>query len=499
MFRKLKYLLVVSMFMFFGGCANSIDITSFCGDEIIAIEVIPQGDVYNILLPGHLVWIGEESYDRYNDFSGKTVKFINDIDMCSQKIVGISNFAGRLEGNHKKIHNLKMGDGTERNLGLIHLLEDGGHIDNLTIESGIIDGYNGVGSFVGVADGTIKITNVVNKANVSGNTSVGGLIGVSDSELLTLSIYNSSNSGTIRAEGNAVGGIIGFNSSILIITDSSNSGEIITKGSFVGGLVGLTDIVSTIDNGSNRRKVVGVNGVGGLVGVSGLKTTLKIYNSSNSGEIIGTNGIGGLVGDNKLGSTVEIKHSLNSGNIGGIKDIGGVIGKNNGGAVLRIKGSSNTGIVNGDTSIGGIVGVSHSTSALTIDNSSNSGNISADGKYSGGIIGYCDSDAKIRLTNVYSYADSMAGSVGATGGLAGSMHASSKVEINDSYWLHDNSFGIVNGAGTGGDIGTSARAFDIPTFKEYINFKNWDFAKGTGIWLMGTEYPMLRKLPVVNR
>ena len=334
MFNKLKSLLVVLMLVFVGGCCYDegpyeeyhVDLNP----DIPVIEVIPEGGVYKIYRPEHLAWIVKET--QYgNIFKGKTVRLIENIDMGNIQFSGIPNFAGTLDGNHKKIHNLQVCNGIEFDCGLVRELEDGGHIENLTIESGRIYGGIGVGSFVGSITGSGTIANVVNKADVSGNAFVGGLVGISFYEDKTVTIANSSNMGIVTGRSNGVGGLIGLNISNLTIKHSSNSGTVVGKNDYVGGLVGTTDLKLLIDNSSNSGDVTGIIEVGGLVGVSFTESSLlTIINSFNSGTVEGLKDVGGIIGDinGKSPTTVNITnvHSYATMVKGNDTVTGGIIG-----------------------------------------------------------------------------------------------------------------------------------------------------------------------------
>ncbi len=347
MFKKLKSLLVISMLVFVGACCYdeypSGEFHSDLNPDIPVIEVIPEGNVYKIYRPEHLAWIVKET--QYgNFFKGKTVRFVDDIDMGNIQFSGIPFFLGRLDGNYKKIHNLIIGYGVEFDRGLIQELGDGGHIENLTIESGRISGGIGVGSFVGSITGSVTITNIVNKADVSGNAFVGGLVGLSFYEDKTVTIDNSSNMGIVTGRSNSVGGLLGLNISTLTIKHSSNSGTVVGKNDYVGGLVGTTDLSLLIDNSSNSGDVTGIIEVGGLVGVSFTESSLlTITNSYNSGVIEGVRDVGGIIGDinGKSPTTVNITnvHSY----------------------ATKIKGN--------DTVTGGIIGSIGNDTTLTVTNS----------------------------------------------------------------------------------------------------------------------------------
>ncbi len=487
-------------------------------DDILAITPTVDG-IYNIKFPSNLAWIAQQSIEANNTFDNKTVRFMNDINMNNHNFAGIKLFKGRLEGNHKKIHNLNMHNdivSTISNVGLINTL-DGGSIDNLTIESGGIRGSNQVGAFVGeVAVGsTGKILGVKNNAKVRGGKSVGGIVGAVNAGS-TLTIDNSSNFGDVT--GSVIGGFVGYVDGTLHLTDVHNRSAIV-RGvlDYSGGLVGFGDTESTISvrNSSNTSDVSGGSGVGGLVGSGyetvpvGLSLSITIDNSSNTGNVSGNSDTGGLVGAG--GKTLTISNSSNSGKIDGgnstgSSDTGGLVGASSGTSIIN--NSSNIGNIKGFLYVGGLVGRGYGSS-VTINDSSNSGSVKGHptdnkGKYLGGIIG--NASSVTILTNVHSYAKSVTSASPSLGGIAGNIDFGNTLTANNVYWLYDSAVpaeegGIESGVGYGDDrftnTGSKSKALTIALFKTQESFNAWDFES---VWQIITNslYPTLKIQPVVR-
>ena len=489
MFKKLKSLLVVSMLVFIGACADLYELeddkihegNTKPNPDIPETEITPDNNVYEISTLGELVWVANKSIT--DNFAGKIVRFMADIDMENKQFTGIQKFAGRLEGNHKTISNVNIGDNGDNDIGLINELEDGGHIENLTIASGTIKGDQFLGIFVGSASGTTTIDGVTNNVDVTGNNYIGGIVGRNKGNL---TIMNSVNTGTV--------------------TGQKPFYEELGK-SVIGGLIGGDDSWSgsalTIINSSNSGDIVGINnssafsGIGGLIGSSN-KSSLIIKNSSNSGALSGEGLIGGLVG-NSQDNDLTISNSLNIGNVSSTKNSGGLIGRYSNGT-LHIDNSSNTAnILAKDSSIGGFVGNGYK-SVITVENSFHSGDVSGSAMV-GGIIGLSDANTVV-IKNVYSYSKSLT-IVGASdtriGGIIGNIY-SGTVTANNVYWLYDNTgttAGIDKAVGKGvfTNTDTASKALTIAEFKSSTNFNAWDFTGDTGIWIMGAEYPTIRNLP----
>ena len=512
MFTSFKKLLLGTLLVFMtvdlGVCSEA-----YSGNNIIEIHTADD-----------LIKLAEQSNlsEGADNFTGKTVRFMNDIDMKNKPFDGISTgdefkmFRGRLDGNHKTIKGLKIDKPSISSVGLIGQLGDLGLVENLTIAKGstikgrTITGRTSVGAFVGrVADNaTVTIKGVTNHATVTGtDRSAGGLVGYSNG---ALTIANSSNIGAVTGD-QGVGGLVGYSHGALEIANSLNIGTVTGAGN-VGGLVGFNGEGSngalTINNSSNTGDIEGAMGVGGLVGGfvgSGSSTNFTISNSSNIGNVKGYSEVGGLVGWS-YDTTSTISNSSNTGAVEGEgEDVGGLVGYSRG--ALTIDNSLNTGVVEitrgtgAGKSVGGLVGLSESGSTLTIDNSSNIGNVK--GFYHvGGLVG--NSNATATITNSHSYAKIVTGSskVDGIGGIVGMINSGTFTATN-VYWLYE-------AEGTGielavGEIGkgdynpNNTSNLDKRAFKKKGSFKGWDIKK---VWELkkGADYPTLKNLviPVVT-
>ena len=206
----------------------------------------------------------------------------------------------------------------------------------------IIDNINAyIGGIVGESK---KNSNSINSGNitVSGSTEmqdvyVGGIAG---EDSLTA---NSKNSGTILANGNRVGGIVGYGtiSEFCENTGSITNTRVIQEWdtSFVGGIIGTGNAQYSINKGSVKGGIAG-----GLTG-NGSGTQ-----SINEGTVTGSLYAGGIGGD--CGSVVA---SINRGSIDG-GNVGGLCGRN-----FSIVGSSisYTEKANGSESTGGIIAINY--------------------------------------------------------------------------------------------------------------------------------------------
>ena len=455
MLNKFHKLLIIFMMVFIGACADdssdgtkSPDLSNPKWDGVTATEIIPVGNVYEVSHANHLAWISSQARD-IDSFLGKTIKFINDIDMDSKYFSPLEYFAGDIDGNGKSIHNLEINTPIQ-SAGLISSLRNNTNIKDLTIASGNIRSTAATGSFVGLAWGeNTTITNCVNHASVAGSSGVGGIIGIIVEDTASLTITNTKNFGTITA-----------------------SNKIPASGKVAGGIIGIVRGDVTIKNCENTKTVEGENGVGGIVGYSWATplnepidiSSLVIDNSSNSGNIKGNSSLGGIVGSH---------HSYKS----------------------SIDNSSNSGdIVGTSSSIGGIVGSSSGKHSIKIINSSNSGNITGkishtDVGYAGGIIGAASSK-DTTLTNVYSYANITSKP---KGGIFGSWAdvSGNTLTITNSYWLDTGSDKAI-GDKNDDPSGVSKLTADQFNNTSHTYFIDWDFVNTWEILPEGL-YPTLKK------
>ena len=448
-------------------------------------EIIPNGDVYEISNPNQLAWVASITAGKKNnktlpqDFMGKTLKFMNDINMDDKPFPGLVWFSGKLEGNGKSIHNLKIGDGTKNGSAFIVKLRLNGSIDNLTIASGHIHGKKYAAGLVGEVIGKNNITNSRNYAKIEGEGIVSGIVAslaydqsYHTEKFVHLTIKNTKNYGEVIStgvfdglldNGNYVAGLVGRVSYAgakdnefltLTIDNSSNNGSISGKNHYIAGIVGnidAYDAVVTIRNTKNVGNITGAedysHSVSGIVGnIKGMRSSLTISNTSNSGIIKGKDFVGGFVGDTHSGvytadGNIAIDNSSNVGAISGNRFVGGIIGSSSA-FTLAISHTKNSGIITGkSTDIGGISGSIPGGAALSggsdmkifIDNSSNSGAIIGDPINSssiGGIVGTAGGllyRGTITVINSYN-SDNLSGE-STIGGIAGVITSGGTVNI----------------------------------------------------------------------
>ena len=413
-----------------------------------------------------------------NNFSGKTIKLNNDIDLLGtvHNESGVfwtpigtydNYFAGTFDGQEHTISNMTV-NATVDNSGLFGCVS-GATIRNVILDSScsVTSTANNVGGIAGVTYNETLIENVVNNGNVSGTSNyVGGIVGyaydgaaiknasntggnVSGYEYVGGivgaaqggSIENVINSGTISGTNN-IGGIVGFANDHLI-KNAVNTG-IIRGNDCVGGICGQVIIGVLIENANNDGIVtVTGNSVGGIIGyIYYITKYAELLNCNNSATITGNRNGGGLVG--AMIASMSINNSHNTGNINAEENSGGIVGIVDGGSsfVANIVNSYNTGAITGGSNNGGIIG--YNGNATTILSSYNTGAIIGESN-NGGIIGNNSNDNSYPLTIVNSYNAGVITGESNSGGIVG--RNAHETNIVNSY-----NAGAIIGEGNNGSI-----------------------------------------------
>jgi len=278
------------------------------GKKIERIEPIVRDGVYiyRVETPENLAWLAKQKYD---DFTGSIVKFIANIDMNNKPFNGIEVFNGEMDGNNKKICNLKINKANKDDVGFIHLLRASGNIHDLNIVDGTISGKENVGALVGhitndIAGTGVTIMNNKSSAMVIGKTkNIGGIVGLANVE--NTIIENNENTGRINGKkSHRVGGIVGFLASISHMRNNYNTGEISGENS-VGGVIGYVDTNISIENLHNySTKIRGgkdFGDFGALIGTMNFSNVLLTNSYFLEDETNNLNAIGNDEGISMVG------------------------------------------------------------------------------------------------------------------------------------------------------------------------------------------------------
>ncbi len=267
-------------------------------------------------------------------------------------------------------------------------------------EVGVSSGGSGddIGGIAGqMLSGTISGTTTNNGTVTStGGEHIGGIVGYALNVKFSGTLTNN---GTVSATSSSrVGGVIGY-FKIDGITDktlsgATNSGDV-SGGGDVGGIVGVLE-GAIIDGATNSGTVTAEgNDVGGIVGwnVSGATVTGTLTNSGNVDGKTNDNvdgktndNVGGIVGYNT--GTINGTFAIDNIPVKGRSSVGGVVGFNDTDGSVTISGVSNVGAtLNGASYVGGVIGYSIGALSLT-SSATNNATVTATGDYAGGFFAY---------------------------------------------------------------------------------------------------------------
>ncbi|MDD4547310.1 MAG: DUF5011 domain-containing protein, partial [Bacilli bacterium] len=285
--------------------------------------------------------------------TGSYYKLMNDIDMSTSAYAAnfptIELFNGVLDGNNKKIINLK----TTR--GLFNSTVDM-EVKNLTLENTTVN---------------------------STTQSTGALVGTGSK--ITLSGINITGTSNITSSTSYVGGIIGYGTNITI--NNSSITATIKGTNQTGGLVGYAPTTVIIENSYADVALTGTSSLGGIIGQGGNITIKRSYANGSVSQVSNSYYYGGLVG---YSNNINISDSYSNVDVIGYDRIGGLVGYNGGGTIQRSYVSGNvTSVTNGTSNgygTGGLVGANYAT----ITDTYVAGEVkrSGTGGYIGGLIGF---------------------------------------------------------------------------------------------------------------
>lgn len=329
-----------------------------------------------------------------------------------------------------------------------------------------INGWKNVGGVIGSNQADGKVFNIVNGTEVYGGENVGGIVGSNAG-----SIDNGRNNGAIAGDANG------------IWSDNHAAPGTAASGENVGGLAGVNEAGGRMSNLVNDipAAIEGKTNVGGIIGRNGGFLSSS-QNLMNQGEILGVNYVGGVVGLNEQTGTVFAVENTNDYTLGYNSDyndqgefFGGIVGRNDG----TVGDAENHATIKVETNdpanpvqyVGGIIGQNNGTIAQagqTISDGAgttftakgkliNYGQVTAaNGDYVGGLIG--ENNGNIEKTNLINAVSGtvtgnnyVAGLIGHnTGDVKGSRSADDNYY---AYQVYNN--GAVTGAGNfvGGLVG----------------------------------------------
>ena len=192
-----------------------------------------------------------------NNFSGKTIKLGDDIDLGGKDWTPIGNstnkFEGVFDGNEKTISNLFINSPTKSDIGLFGFTQRG-EVKNFTLKNAKVTGYLDVGVVAGTPY-TSKYTNiaVIGLIQVNGFSYVGGAFGKNAYANLTNVDVIGDEGSYVKAESGYyrtyLGGLVGFMGEGNITVSGCDVKVDVTGSTCdVGGILGILHYGNTMTN-----------------------------------------------------------------------------------------------------------------------------------------------------------------------------------------------------------------------------------------------------------
>ncbi len=230
----------------------------------------------------------------------KYYKLGGDIALTSGNWSMVWEFDGVFDGAGHTISGLKSAGTNYEHVGLFG--KNKGTIKNLRVSGSITDSGSKAGMLCGYNEGTIE--NCHASGTINCNNTMGGLVGYNAERGV---VSQSSSQVTIKGEGNAAGGLVGYSVGAIRYSHASGS---VSGSNGIGGLVGVAESGEVSDSYASGT-VSGSSNIGGLVGYLYHGDVEGCY---ARGSVNGGDGCG-LVGSSYSGSIrYSYYNSINTGN-----------------------------------------------------------------------------------------------------------------------------------------------------------------------------------------
>ena len=300
---------------------NNIDLKDVCGPELDAESPVSWTPIGNS---------EESAYIGTFDGNGNTISGL----YIGSSGVDYKGLFGRVNGG--TVQNLTVSGNVsgDRHVGGVVGYNSSGTVTGCIFSgSGSVSGVTGsdyVGGIVGYNGTGGTVENCYNTGSVTATGSdgrVGGVVGQNFG-----GVKNCYNTGAVSGSGLYVGGVVGNNEAS--VTNCYNIGNVTSSGNYVGGVVG--DNSGTVENCYNTGSVSGPdsgfnNAVGGVVGLNSSgdsSASASVTNCYNTGKVTGSadsSDVGGVVGYNSSASVANCYYQTGKGAAVGI---GGTTGDN---------------------------------------------------------------------------------------------------------------------------------------------------------------------------
>jgi filamentous hemagglutinin family protein len=225
-----------------------------------------------------------------------------------------AGYSGTFDGDHKTISDLTINRPAQNGAGLFGQLGYGGKIKNVGLTNVSVSGAYSVGSLAGHSEGAIS--NSYSTGSVSGNQAVGGLVGENSSLGSIVGSYSTAN-----VSGPAwVGGLVGNSDGA--IYDSYATGAVTGSNGFttVGGLIGLLRYNGFVSSSYSSGSVSGGSGfIGGLIGqqlAGASSVNNSFWDTDTSGQAASAGGTGKTTAEMQQAATFT-GAGWNASNVGG--------------------------------------------------------------------------------------------------------------------------------------------------------------------------------------
>ena len=207
-------------------------------------------------------------------------------------------FTGKLNGSGHIISRLSIKRTEQNYIGLFGYLGNESVVDSLGLINADISGKGYVGALVGINDGNVFGCFSTGAVDGSGNY-VGGMSGNNNAGKVAFSYSDCSVSGALL-----VGGLVGYNNDS--ISNCYATGTVNCTFDKIGGLIGYNDVLGVVTDSYSIGTISGGVQQGGLIGSNNSGTITNSYwNIETSGIVVSAGGTGLNTAQMKLQSSFE--------------------------------------------------------------------------------------------------------------------------------------------------------------------------------------------------
>ena len=265
---NLYLIAIIGLLFFFFPTANALQTWDGTASEAWTNGSGTEANPYLIETPAHLAYLSAQ-VAAGNTYEGVYFLQTDDLDLNSKMWTPIGTdsykFAGVYDGGEKYISNISVSRygifGITNNVAITNLYIKGTYAASSNISTSA--------PLIGEAQGTTKISNCHNMANITENSVCAGLIAIVSGELIN--VYRTSNQSNIISKVSLAGGLIArVQCTKIVLNDCFNNGVLTISNPLVGGYM-------YVSSGSVCA--------GGLVGEASEETAVTLLRCFNEGDI----------------------------------------------------------------------------------------------------------------------------------------------------------------------------------------------------------------------